>query len=94
MSRHRAINVEIHKQPSREMTDEEEQVGDAEQVADTESSDGTQSDGFRPRLEESRAEYHMLTNADPSYASENVVLEGHISDGVVGNVAGKVMSET
>ena len=36
----------------------------------------------------------MLANPDPSYTSENVVLERHISDGVVGNVAGKIMPET
>ena len=94
MARHRTVNVKIHEQPSREVTDEEEQVRDVEQVMHAESSDGAQCDGFRPRLEEGRTKYHMLTNADPPHTSENVILEGHIPDGVVGNVGGKVVPET
>ena len=94
MSRHRTVNVKIHEQPSREVTDEEDQVRDVEQVMDAESNGSAQCDGFRPRFEEGRTEYHMLANADPPYATEDVVLEGHISDGVVGNIAGNVVSET
>ena len=94
MPRYRAIDVEIHKQPGREVTDKEERVGDAEEGTDAESGDDAQSDGFCPRFEEGRAEDYMFADPDPSYASENVVLERHISDGVVGNVAGNIMGET
>ena len=75
MSRYRAVDVEIHEHPRREVTDEEKQVGDAEQAMSTESGDGAQSDGFCPRLEEGRAEHHMLPNPDPPYTSEDVILE-------------------
>jgi len=76
------------------MTNEEEPVRDAEQTVDAESGDGAQSDRFCPRFEEGGTEHHMLAHPDPSYAPEDVVFEGHVSDGVVGHVAGKVMVET
>ena len=94
MSRYGAIDVEIYKQPGREVTDEEEQAGYAEEGTDAESDDDAQGDGFCPRFEEGRAEDHMFADPYPSYASENVILERHISDGVVCNVGGNIMGET
>lgn len=87
MTCYRAIDVEIHKQPGREVAGEEEQVGGVEEETDAESGDDAQRDRFCPRFEEGRAEDHVLADPDPSYTSEDVVLEGHISDGVVGNIA-------
>ena len=94
MTRYGAIDVEIHEQPGREVTNEEEQAGYAEEGTDAESGDDAQGDGFCPRFEEGSAEDHMLADPDPSYASENVVFERHISDSVVGNVGGNIMGET
>ena len=76
------------------MTNEEEPAGDTEEGTGTEGGNDSQSDGFCPRLEDGRAEHHMLANPDPSYAPEDVIVERHISNSVAHNVMGNIMPET
>ena len=61
---------------------------------DAECGPGTQNNRLCPRFKEGRTENHMLANSDPSYAPEDIVLKRHVSDGVICNVVGEIVSET